>query len=70
VHRSVLEELWQWCRDNDFGVQGLVASSVTGADGNVEFLVWLKVGVADGVAETAVDDVLSHLSSADDRVDA
>jgi len=70
VHRSVFEELWHWFRDHDFGVQGLVASSVTGADGNVEFLVWLKVGVADGVAETAVDDVLSHIASADGPVDA
>lgn len=68
VHRSVLVELWQWCHENDFGVQGLVASSVTGAEGNVEFLVWLKLGVADGVAETAVDDVLAYLASADDPV--
>ena len=59
VHRAVLEELWQWFRENDFGVQGLVVSSVTGADGNVEFLAWLQVGKADGVPETAVDDVLT-----------
>lgn len=59
VHRAVLEELWHWFRNNGFGVQGLVVSSVTGADGNVEFLVWLQAGVVDGVMETAVDDVLA-----------
>lgn len=66
VHRSVLEDMWHWFRENDFGVQGLITSSVTGADGNVEFLVWLKVGVADGVAETAVDDLLTQLTAVDD----
>lgn len=59
VHRAVLEDLWHWFRNNGFGVQGLVVSSVTGADGNVEFLVWLRAGVADAVMETAVDDVLA-----------
>ncbi|MBK8902243.1 MAG: TlyA family RNA methyltransferase [Anaerolineaceae bacterium] len=65
VHRSVLEELWQWFRANDFGVQGLVVSSVTGAEGNVEFLVWLQVGAADGVTETAVDQVLAQITPAE-----
>jgi 23S rRNA (cytidine1920-2'-O)/16S rRNA (cytidine1409-2'-O)-methyltransferase len=58
VHRSVLLELWQWFRENGFGVQGLMKSPVTGAAGNVEFLVWLQVGAADNVLETAVDQLL------------
>ena len=59
VHRSVLLDLWQWLRGNGFGVLGLTRSSVTGADGNVEFLVWLKVGVADTALEAVVDKLLS-----------
>ena len=60
VHRSVLETLWQWFNENDFGVQGLTTSSVTGAEGNIEFLVWLQVGVEDGVMKTAVDQLLEQ----------
>jgi 23S rRNA (cytidine1920-2'-O)/16S rRNA (cytidine1409-2'-O)-methyltransferase len=61
VHRSVLEELMHWFGENGFGVQGLTTSPVTGAEGNVEFLVWLQVGVDDGVGETAVDDLLGQI---------
>ncbi|VAW35986.1 RNA binding methyltransferase FtsJ like, partial [hydrothermal vent metagenome] len=58
VHRSVLLELWQWFSDNGFGVQGVMQSPVTGASGNIEFLAWLQVGVADNVVmETAVDQL-------------
>ena len=59
VHRAVLLDLWQWVRENGFGVQGLMKSPVTGAAGNVEFLVWLQVGRADSVMmETAVEQCL------------
>lgn len=59
VHRSVLLELWQWFRENGFGVQGLMKSPVTGAAGNVEFLVWLQVARADSVKmETTVERCL------------
>lgn len=59
VHRSVLLELWQWFGENEFGVQGLMKSPVTGAAGNVEFLVWLQVGRADSVMmQTAVEQCL------------
>jgi 23S rRNA (cytidine1920-2'-O)/16S rRNA (cytidine1409-2'-O)-methyltransferase len=62
VHRAVLLDLWHWFRENDLGVQGLTTSSVTGADGNVEFLVWLQLGVVDGVLEmeTAIDTLLTQ----------
>lgn len=58
VHRSVLLDLWRWFGENEFGLRGLIRSPVTGADGNVEFLAWLQVGAADGVVETAVNDLL------------
>ncbi|MAT97931.1 MAG: TlyA family rRNA (cytidine-2'-O)-methyltransferase [Anaerolineaceae bacterium] len=59
VHRTVLLDLWQWFRENGFGVQGLITSPVTGAEGNVEFLVWLQLGSEDAMGETAVDDLLA-----------
>lgn len=58
VHRAVLLDLWDWFSQNEFSVHGLTRSSVTGADGNVEFLVWLQVGGEDLLQETAVADLL------------
>lgn len=51
VHRQVLHDLLAWCRAQDLAPQRLMRSPVTGAGGNVEFLVWLRPG-----GETAVDD--------------
>ena len=65
VHRAVLLELWQWLRENGFGVLGLTKSPVTGADGNIEFLVWLQVGAADAIEETAVSELLAPEQSED-----
>jgi len=65
VHRAVLLELWQWLRENGFGVLGLTKSPVTGADGNIEFLVWLQVGAVDAIEETAVSELLAPEQSDD-----
>lgn len=61
VHRAVLLDLWHWFGENGFGVQGLTKSSVTGADGNVEFLVWLKADKADGVR--TVEEMLANVEN-------
>ena len=58
VHKQVLEEILQWSTDNDLAPQDLMRSPVKGTDGNVEFLVWLRLGGDVAVVETAVDDVL------------
>jgi len=42
VHRQVLTELLSWAIENNLKVLGLVRSAIQGADGNVEFLVWLR----------------------------
>ena len=65
VHRSVLLDLWQWFRENGLGVQGLITSPVTGAEGNVEFLVWLQVDREDVLGETAVDNLLAQINPND-----
>ena len=44
VHRQVLTDILGWCVTNGFQVQGVTRSAIEGADGNVEFLVWLKLG--------------------------
>lgn len=42
VHRAVLLDMLTWAQENDWRVAGLTRSSIVGADGNVEFLVWLR----------------------------
>ncbi len=42
VHRQVLEDLLTWAVENNLQPQGLTRSAIQGADGNVEFLVWLR----------------------------
>ena len=59
VHRQVLQDVLDWCRGNGFIPQGLMRSPVTGSDGNVEFLVWLRRVGEDGVGETAVTQALT-----------
>lgn len=50
VHRQVLEDLWDWVTGEDLDPLGLVVSPIRGAEGNVEFLLWLRPG-----AEQTVD---------------
>ncbi len=42
VHRQVLTELLTWAEEHNLQPQGLTRSTIRGADGNVEFLVWLR----------------------------
>jgi 23S rRNA (cytidine1920-2'-O)/16S rRNA (cytidine1409-2'-O)-methyltransferase len=41
THHDVLTQLLCWMDGEGFGVAGLIASPVAGAEGNREFLVWL-----------------------------
>ena len=44
VRQRVLVEVLDWAAAHGWGVAGLVRSSLVGADGNVEYLVWLRRG--------------------------
>jgi 23S rRNA (cytidine1920-2'-O)/16S rRNA (cytidine1409-2'-O)-methyltransferase len=44
VHRQVLVDLLDWVLANGFGPAGLMPSPIKGAEGNREFLVWLRPG--------------------------
>lgn len=41
VHRAVLADMLQWLAENELNAAGLIASSITGSEGNREFLVWI-----------------------------
>ena len=42
THRQVLRDLFNWASAEGWVVEGLAQSPITGAKGNIEFLVWLK----------------------------
>lgn len=42
IHAQVLQNILAWCQANALFPHGLMRSPITGGDGNIEFLVWLK----------------------------
>jgi 23S rRNA (cytidine1920-2'-O)/16S rRNA (cytidine1409-2'-O)-methyltransferase len=42
VHRQVVADMIAWCQENGLFPAGVTRSSIVGADGNVEFLLWLR----------------------------
>lgn len=42
VRRQIVTSVCQWITQQSWEICGLVPSSIQGADGNVEYLVWLK----------------------------
>lgn len=45
IHRRVVGEILSFAQEEGYSVKGLVRSPVLGPKGNVEFLVWLGVGI-------------------------
>jgi len=68
VHRRVLHDIVAWSKSAAFEVLGLIRSPITGAGGNVEFLVRLRTGGptadSDWDAGTGIDAVLGPDASA------
>lgn len=42
VHREVVRDILDFCRENQLSCQGLDYSPIRGPEGNIEFLLWLK----------------------------
>lgn len=55
VWRRVLEEVKGAVVDHGADIMGAMVSPLTGADGNVEFLLWVRAPGADAPAPPAVD---------------
>lgn len=58
VHQSVLRNLLAWAESSGLAAHGLIRSPVTGSDGNVEFLLWFRVGGASVVSEKTIQHVV------------
>jgi 23S rRNA (cytidine1920-2'-O)/16S rRNA (cytidine1409-2'-O)-methyltransferase len=60
IHRQVLEDLLSWAQANQLGPAGLMRSPIKGAEGNVEFLVWLRPGQPAALdIAAAIDEALA-----------
>ena len=67
VHRQVLEDLIGWAAANGLPPAGLIRSPIKGAEGNIEFLVWLRPGAdAPSTHQAAIDRVLAEQPPATD----
>ena len=44
VRRQVLLDLFSWLKQQNWQPLGIIRSAIEGADGNVEYLVWLQIG--------------------------
>ncbi len=45
VRRQILERVLDYARSADFPPQGLIRSPLRGPKGNIEFLLWCRIGV-------------------------
>ena len=59
VRQQVLHDILTWSEYHGWRVKGLMRSTIEGADGNVEYLAWLRFGEGDnGMDWTAVSEQL------------
>lgn len=58
VHRQVLTDVLTFAKAEEFGLHGLVKSSLLGPKGNAEFLVWLRLEPNEVEVESLVNGVL------------
>lgn len=59
VHRGVLADVLGWAAAEGWAAAGLLRSPIQGAEGNVEFLAWLRRGAAAADHEALIDAVVS-----------
>jgi 23S rRNA (cytidine1920-2'-O)/16S rRNA (cytidine1409-2'-O)-methyltransferase len=58
VRRAVLIDLLGWAVAKGWAVAGLTRSSIQGADGNVEYLVWLQMAGSSITPDALIENVL------------
>ena len=68
VHRQVIEQVHEYALENGFSVRGLTWSPVTGAKGNIEYLMYLQkqtqqCGICQAAADPAAGPGFSELAS-------
>lgn len=65
VHREVVRDILDFCRENQLSCQGLDYSPIRGPEGNIEFLLWLKKSDNNALepdVDAVVDAAHKHIS--------
>lgn len=64
VHRDVIEQIIRMVNDEGFQVKELSFSPITGAEGNIEFLIYLRDGLqTEGFDQAKLERVISEAHS-------
>lgn len=58
VHQQVIQHIWGVATALELGLLGLTYSPITGPEGNIEFLAWLKQGTSDRLAMDEIEKVV------------
>ncbi|WP_353947930.1 TlyA family RNA methyltransferase [Sporolactobacillus sp. Y61] len=69
IHKSVLKKIILFAEETGFILKGLDYSPITGGDGNIEFLTWLKSSAKRSIKDPSllVNDVVSRAHCRLDR---
>lgn len=63
THREVLESIIEFSHDSKFGVKGLSFSPVTGAKGNIEFLLYLTNNQSESIDKVEIYKIVEEAHS-------
>ena len=66
IHFQVIKEIINYCMENNLGAYGLTYSPITGATGNIEFLIYLKnnhnISIDDKKIKELIEEAHKNLS--------
>jgi 23S rRNA (cytidine1920-2'-O)/16S rRNA (cytidine1409-2'-O)-methyltransferase len=60
IHFQVIKNIRNYCIENKLGVSGLTYSPITGAKGNIEFLVYLKNNSINSIEDETILEVIEE----------
>ena len=63
VHIQVINQVVAFVKEMGFSILGLTFSPVKGPEGNIEYLLYIQKGLANGPTELSVEELVqqSHL---------
>ena len=65
IHKQVLLDVLNYAKAEDFGLRGLVKSTLLGPKGNVEFLLWMDTHPNENSVEEFVNHVMKEEIASD-----
>ena len=63
VHKEVLQELWQYCEQQEFEIKGMTFSPILGREGNMEFWMHLKKNSPRSTPKAQIQKIVEKVVS-------